>query len=154
MRSVIYICVLIFCFSCKSVVTAQENELKDSVVTKKKPKYSEIANDQIAPSTIRFIGKIVKIEKEPTSICGTIYTHVATIEVVNVIASGSGIINICNKDEQIQMVFTMGFSTVSDERKNILPGIKTGQNFKADAFEKLCKSSSNTIYFISSYTIQ
>ncbi|GEM_PF-3081043 len=153
MKQIICIGIIILCFSCKSTTSAQEKEAEKPSITNPKPKFTQKDQVQISPNTIRFLGKIIKIEKEVTAICGTNHENVATIEIMDNLASGSGIINLCNKGDQLKMVFIQGFSASSNKNDNHTNEIKEGHIFLAEAIEKLCPDTDKTLYYVSTYSI-
>jgi len=153
MKGIIIVCLVLFCFSCKpSVLIAQEKE--SETMQNKKPKFSEKDMYQISPNTIHIIGQIKTIEDKSVELCKNKYNHLALIKVVDIVGSGSGIINMLNKDDQLQMEFMMGFSEVKNNGKIMFEGIKEGELFNGIVVEKLCKDTRKTIYIISDYKKQ
>jgi len=153
MKGIVIIGLIFFCISCKpSILVAQEKESEN--LPNKKPRFSEKDIYQISPNSIHIIGQVESIRDKSIDLCENIYNHTALINVVEIIGSGSGIINMLNKDERVQMIFMMGYSEVINNKKMVFEGIKEGELFKGIIIEKLCKDSGKTHYIISQYKKQ
>ena len=120
----------------------------------KKPKFSEKdIYKMINPNSIWLTGEVLKVESLPVNLCGIEYKNVLTIKALQILVSGSSIINSVHKGEELQVVLSV--NKLKDNIKSPIPNIEIGDKFKAEILEKLCKNNINkTTYFIVNYSEQ
>ncbi len=152
MNKIVYLVVLIVLFSCKTNTVAQENKQDNNEKPKvEKPKFGDTYNDQsprIEPGTVLFVGTIKGVSKKG-NICGKSYNAVGTIVIENIIGSGSGIVNLMGKGQEMEMAFYLAKPEGFDDLES---KAKSGNKFSIKAREGLCPDFNNTVYEIVSFT--
>ncbi|MDY8138745.1 hypothetical protein [Aquimarina sp. 2201CG5-10] len=143
MNRIIYLCLLVVFFSCKSNMSiAQEKESDKSETPKvEKPKFTDIGNT-VNPNTIALIGTIRDISKD-SNICNQQFRFSANIIVKRTINSGSSIINMIYPEQEIKIAFTDAIIKDFDllNRKS-----DAQRDFTFTLEERLCSDLSQTVY--------
>jgi len=170
MNRLVSLVIIVGLLSCKSNSIAQEKQdsktIKDKIENKETQapiklggptgmKTTPLANSsisQIAPGTIQLTG-VVKEFYKSTTICNRPFKAAIKIKVENIIKSGSGLVNLLSKDQEITLGFMSGVYT--KDLDALQAKMQAGRNLSIQVTEGLCPDfGNNTVFEISRFEVK